>query len=303
MLIIPIGDDVNRRTLPFMTIILVAANTVAFFWTTRVAMDSGESGTEIEQFIRYWGMVPADFFAGHYMALISCMFLHGSLGHLLGNMFTLWLFGPTLEAALGSTRFLIFYLWWGIVGGLAHALIDPASTMPCIGASGAISGAIGAYFITFGPLACIRLGMYGGFLTGFEWIKFKIPASAYVFFWIIIPQLFGLSDSQETGDTSIAYYAHIGGFVAGMVSLRFMAWDARRKLTLNSEGQLEIDAADPHLHAGGFQLASISLAACPYCEGALSDDNRIDETMYRCPHEQCKRLIFHARRTALRQSG
>jgi membrane associated rhomboid family serine protease len=301
-MLIPIGDDVNRRTLPFVTIGLVAMNVLVFFLQCRVAMDSGESGEEYAAFIRSWGLTPVDFFDGQYTGLFACMFLHGGLGHLLGNMFTLWLFGPTLEAALGSVRYLLFYLWWGIVAGLTQALVDPTSEIPMIGASGAISGAIGGYFVTFGPLACIRLGFYGGFLTGFQWIKFKIPASAYVFFWIIIPQLLGLSDSLESGETHVAWYAHIGGFLAGMFALRFLAWDARRRLIFNCDGQLEIEARAGNGNGARFRLAKVELSQCPYCQTPLDDSNRLDETMYRCPGDGCQRLIFFSP-TPLQKSG
>ena len=302
-MLIPLGDDVNRRTLPTMTIVLIAANVLLFMFQWRVAVDSQPSGAAYEAFMRHWGLVPADFFGGHYVGVFTCMFLHGGGGHLFVNMFTLWLFAPTLEAALGSVRFLAFYLWWGVVASLAQALVDPTSDVPVIGASGAISGAIGAYFVTFGPLACIRIGLYGGILTGFQWIKFKIPASAYVFFWIIIPQMLGLSESLESGETQVAWFAHVGGFLAGMVALRFLAWDARRKLMCNRDGQLEIDSAGPAgAYGGAIGLASLALSQCPHCQAPLADEHRIDATMYRCPSAACQRLIFFTP-TRLKRSG
>ncbi len=293
---LPVGDDVNKRTMPFAGLILIAVNVLVFLFELRVAYDSQPSGAAIEAFINRWGLVPVDFFDGYYVGLVSCMFLHGGFGHLIGNMMTLWLFTPTLEAALGSTRFLLFYLWWGVVAGLAQALVDPTSELPIIGASGAICGIIGAYFVTFGPLANVRCMFYGGFLTGFQWVKFKIPAGAYVFFWIIIPQMWGMGEAQETGSTDVAWYAHVGGFVAGMFALRFLAWDARQKLVSNREGQLQIGADDtqpgPLLDESGAALGSITIAACPYCDGPLSEQHKLESGLYRCPHDGCQRLVL-----------
>ena len=143
-----------------------------------------------------------------YMTLISSMFLHGGWMHLIGNMAYLYIFGDNIEDELGKIKFIIFYLFCGIFAGLSQALIDINSEIPMIGASGAISGILGAYLILF-PKKEIKV-----FFWFFVFIKiFKIPAMYVIGCWIFI-QFFSLNNSEES---NIAYLAHIGGFIAGII--------------------------------------------------------------------------------------
>jgi membrane associated rhomboid family serine protease len=139
------------------------------------------------------------------LTLVTSLFLHGSLFHLVGNMLFLWVFGDNVEDAMGHARFLVFYLACGAAAGLAHAYADPESTRPLIGASGAVAGVVAAYLLLY-P----RVKLWGLFLGG---IPLKVPAMAAIGLWIAL-QLFAAATSSEHG---VAWYAHLGGFATGLV--------------------------------------------------------------------------------------
>jgi membrane associated rhomboid family serine protease len=201
-MLFPIGDDNSaRRTLPVVTYGLIALNVIFFF----VEMNGGES------FIRQWSVVPrrlVDNPGGDFVTVFTSMFMHGGWMHLFGNMLYLWIFGDNVEDQMGSAKFLGFYLVCGIVATLAQVAINPSSSIPNLGASGAIAGILGAYLVMF-PQGRVRV------LMGRSVVN--MPAIAVLGIWILLQFVNGIGSITNTAETGgVAYMAHIGGFVAGL---------------------------------------------------------------------------------------
>ena len=187
---IPLRDTNPRRTVPFVTYALVAVNVLGFLWELSL-------GAQLERALFAVSFIPARFWiAGNWVADLTTiaisMFLHGSLMHIGSNMLYLWIFGDNIEDRLGHGKFLVFYLACGYLATLAHAFFSPGSRLPAIGASGAIAGVLGAYLILVPHARVLTL----------------IP----IFFFITLREL---PDAQDMG--GVAYFAHIGGFVAGIL--------------------------------------------------------------------------------------
>ena len=206
----PIRDTIPSHTRPHVTWALILANVAVFLLQLTL------SEPALEAFVFYFGMVPAAIGQGGVLPLrpsagfLSSMFVHGGFFHLIANMWTLWIFGDNVEDRMGHLRFLVFYLLCGLLAGGAHFLSDPGSTVPTVGASGAIAGVLGAYFILFPRsrvLTLIPILFYPLFV--------EIPAFIYLGFWFA-SQIF--SGSLAAGASGgIAWWAHVGGFVAGVV--------------------------------------------------------------------------------------
>jgi membrane associated rhomboid family serine protease len=210
---LPLYDGVPLRYLkaPVVTRALIGACTAAHLLVALGLMPIGE-----DWIAAGFGLVPAVLFGTEALpgglpfvpeplTLLTSLFLHGSLFHLIGNMLFVWVFGDNVEDAMGHGRFLAFYLACGAAAGLAHAYANPESTRPLIGASGAVAGVVAAYLLLY-P----RVKLWGLFLGG---IPLKVPAMAAIGLWVAV-QLFAAAMSSEEG---IAWYAHLGGFVAGLV--------------------------------------------------------------------------------------
>ncbi|MBN2115562.1 MAG: rhomboid family intramembrane serine protease [Anaerolineales bacterium] len=214
---LPIGDDNSgRRITPVVTYVLIALNVLVFF----LELNNGEA------FIRRWAFVPARFLAdpaGDFVTLFTSMFMHAGWIHLLGNMLYLWIFGDNVEDRFGHGLFLGFYILCGLGATFAQMAFNMASTIPNVGASGAIAGVLGAYIVMF-PRGRVNV-LLGRFVT---------PMSALVVigFWIII-QIFSqvsvFTASSQTEGGGVAYMAHIGGFIAGVI-LTFLLGGTRRAL-------------------------------------------------------------------------
>ena len=211
----PIHDDNPSKTIPFVTIGLILACVVVYFWQ----ISHTESVQQAIVFV--YGVVPGWLLddATHIenitgfpveTTLFTAMFLHGGFMHLLGNMLFLWIFGNNVEDAMGHFRFIIFYLLCGVIATLAHALPNPLSTVPMIGASGAISGVLGAYLLLY-PHARVLVMIPLGFYLHTSYL----PASLVLGFWFVIQIISSLAANPEQG--GVAWYAHIGGFAAGML--------------------------------------------------------------------------------------
>jgi membrane associated rhomboid family serine protease len=209
---IPLRDDNPRRTLPVVTYLLVALNVLAFGWELSLGQNLDRALFDIA-FIpaRYW--LPGNWIFD-LLTIVTSMFLHGGLMHIGSNMLYLWIFGDNVEDRLGHFRYLLFYLLCGFLATLAHAVFSPGSSIPAIGASGAIAGVLGAYLILYPHARVMTLIPIFFFIT----VR-QLPAIFILGFWFIL-QLFvgvgslGVRDAQDTG--GVAYFAHIGGFVAGM---------------------------------------------------------------------------------------
>jgi membrane associated rhomboid family serine protease len=212
----PLRDTIPSKRPPVVVLLLIAANVAAFVG----ALGQGE-GTLERAFARF-ALVPATvpldaaaFLAepGRYLSYASSMFLHGGVLHLLGNLWSLWIFGDNVEDRFGHGRFLVFYLVTGLVAGATHVWFHPESEVPTIGASGAVSGVMGAYLFLFPRARVITL-------VPVLFYPLFVELRAYVFlgFWFAAQLLSGFLALRETEEaTGIAFLAHIGGFLAGVV--------------------------------------------------------------------------------------
>ena len=212
----PLKDDNPTSRTPILTIALIAVNTMVFFYQLSLGPRAGQL------FVYQFGAIPTVVFGSSrlpahlvvippVLSLFTSMFLHGGWLHLIGNMWYLWIFGDNVEEAMGRARFIAFYVLTGFIAALAHALINPGSNIPTIGASGAISGVLGAYLILY-PRARVLVLVP---LFGFFWRFFYIPAMFVLGFWFLLQLFSGSLEGSQAG--GVAWGAHVGGFIAGMV--------------------------------------------------------------------------------------
>jgi len=189
---------------------LIAVNVLIFLYQVSMPQDV------LTGFVERWGIVPDDI-SGHLYTLFTAMFLHGGWMHLLGNMLFLWVFGRNVEDLIGSGRFVIFYLVVGLISGIVQVVASPYSRIPTIGASGAIAGVMGAYLIKFPRARIVTLVPIIVFITTLE-----IPAALMLVFWFVIQLAngFGSLGERDYSGGGVAFFAHIGGFVAGMLLIR-----------------------------------------------------------------------------------
>ena len=204
---IPLRSSERVYSRPVVTGSLIAINVIIYFYQSTL------STYGFDQFVTDWGIVPDD---PHVISLFTSMFLHASWLHVLGNMLFLWVFGRNLEDLVGGARFLIFYLLCGLAAGMVQVFANLHSPAPTVGASGAIAGVMGAYLIKFPRSQIDTLVLLFIFFT-----RLAIPAPFYLLFWFGMQLL----DSAFSGERSytgggIAYFAHIGGFIAGMLLIR-----------------------------------------------------------------------------------
>jgi len=213
-MLLPLKDDNPLKRIPFqyVTVVFIAVCCLVFLWQLSLGESDGR------KFILGFGAIPSVLFGSRDLApelamipapltLISSMFMHGGWMHLIGNMLFLWVLGDNVEDAMGHGRYIGFYVLCGIAAALTHAAMDPASTTPMIGASGAISGVIGAYLILH-PKAQILTLAFRFFI--------HIPAFVLLGIWIAL-QVYNLSMAADNGGGGVAWWAHIGGLVAGCI--------------------------------------------------------------------------------------
>jgi len=204
---IPLRDVIPSRTTPYITVTIIVLNALAWLFELMLPHE------QLSDFLTAYGVVPA------YLAwptLITLMFLHGSWSHVIGNMWYLWIFGDNVEDRVGHGRFIIFYLLCGIAAGLGQVFMDPNSMLPTIGASGAIAGVMGAYFVLY---------PHSRVLTLIPWIFIQVvemPAIALLGFWFLM-QLFSAGTIAMTaashGSGGVAFAAHVAGFVMGLIGV------------------------------------------------------------------------------------
>lgn len=208
---IPLYDHNPTHRFPIVTVAIIAINVAVFFlWQVRIGL---------EQSVALAAFVPSEFHggpgAGVWRDLITSMFMHGGVMHLVGNMWFLWIFGDNIENECGPIRFLVFYLLCGVAATLAHAWADARSNVPLVGASGAISGVLGAYLIEH-PRVAVRTLIPMGVFTRIV----DIPAFVFLFIWIglqVVSQALMSARMEGIEGGGVAYLAHIAGFVAGVV--------------------------------------------------------------------------------------
>lgn len=243
---IPLKDDAPRLTTPYVTYLLIAANTLVFLLELWIGM-SGQR--QLNQFINQFGVVPARFSvvlnnqgyvpwdlvyqmgtryvppAAAFLPVLTSMFLHGSWLHLIFNMLALWIFGDNVEDYLGHFLYLVLYLVSGIAAAVLHTLFNLYSTVPSVGASGAIAGVMGAYFILYPRARVLTLVPF--FFVFFVWL----PAWVVLGYWFIAQFLSGAATSiasHSGGSSGIAFWAHVGGFLAGMLLVKVFPGRSRR---------------------------------------------------------------------------
>ncbi len=205
---IPLRDDIRSRRRPYVTWALIAACGVIYAWQFFSELSTPEAGRDI---VTTLGMIPGDIVRGRNLwTLLTSMFLHGGIFHFLGNMLYLWIFGDNVEDAFGRPLYLLLYVLSGVFGSVLHIMIAPGSTIPTIGASGAISGVMGAYFILYPRARVLTLVPIFFFIR-----MFYLPAFVLLGFWILMQLLYGCS--SVAGGSGVAYFAHIGGFVVGLL--------------------------------------------------------------------------------------
>ena len=216
---IPLRDVIPSRTIPVVTVTLILLNAAA--WLLEISMEP----SELTRFLVTYGVVPATF---RPVTLFTSMFLHGGWSHVIGNMWYLWIFGDNIEDAFGHGRFVIFYLLCGMTAAAGQIVMEPASMLPTIGASGAIAGVMGAYFVLYPKSRVLTL-------VPIFFNVIEMPAIALLGFWFLM-QLFNagaVAAMANTGQGGVAFAAHVAGFVVGVLGVfvfrrreRFRAWDA-----------------------------------------------------------------------------
>ena len=225
---IPIRDDAPKYTTPYVTYLLIALNLIIFIF--ELMLGSNDRNAFVLQFGVLPAKLPAAFhpganvsLAGAFLPLLTSMFLHASWLHVIFNMWALWIFGDNVEDYLGHFRYLAFYLASGLIAGFVHILFNWGSTVPTVGASGAIAGVMGAYFVLY-PRARVLVWFPPIFF-------FHLPAWLVLGYWFVVQFMSGAATSiAETSQTSggIAFWAHVGGFVAGIVLIKVLPERPRR---------------------------------------------------------------------------
>lgn len=217
---IPLRDDVPSRRSPIVNTTLIVLNVVVFLFET-VALGS----SPLQEFTYRWGLVPVEFWRGEgprvWMTLFTSMFLHGGWWHLISNMLALYIFGDNIEDRVGHVGYLLFYLIGGLVAAGAHLVAYSESTLPTVGASGAIAGVLGAYLVLFPQARVLTL------VPVFYFVRLiEIPAFIYLGFWFIsqlFNGIFALAAADVFQGGGVAWWAHIGGFAFGLLSIRLVA--------------------------------------------------------------------------------
>jgi membrane associated rhomboid family serine protease len=240
----PIRDTVPSRYPPVATWSLIALNSLVFLYELSLAPE------ELERLVYLFGIVPARYThlewaswvglpADDYWPFLTSMFLHAGWVHVVGSMWTLWILGDNVEDRMGSVRFILFYLLTGVLAGVAHSAIHADSTIPTVGASGAIAGVLGAYFLLF-PRARIIAVLPVMFWPYF----FEVPAVTYLLIWLY-SQLFSgaLAGLLSPDGGGVAWWAHVGGFVSGALFHRLFILPERSRPRRFQPDELGIDAA------------------------------------------------------------
>jgi membrane associated rhomboid family serine protease len=216
---IPLRDVIPSRTTPVVTVSLIAINAVVFLYQLSL-------GRDVEAFVLYFGLVPAAF---SWVAVFTSMFLHGGFLHVGGNMLYLWIFGDNVEDRIGHGRFVVFYLLCGVAAALAQTIINPDSVVPMVGASGAIAGVMGAYFVLYPRSRILTLLPFFIF-----WQLIEVPAIFFLGIWFVIQLMSGVgSIATATGGEpsgGIAFWAHIAGFAAGVSAVMVFRRPERQRV-------------------------------------------------------------------------
>lgn len=214
---IPLHDTIPSRSWPLVTLFLIVVNALAFFYEIRL-------GPALEQFLFNYGFIPARYLyvvqvdpwnlPARFGPMFSSMFLHGGWLHLISNMWILWIFGDNVEDRLGRGRFLLYYLVCGVAAAYFHYLTGPLSRIPVVGASGAIAGVMGGYFVLFPRARVVALVPIFFFLH-----ILTVPAVIFLAFWFFMQLFNGMVASAASFGGGVAWWAHVSGFLAGALMI------------------------------------------------------------------------------------
>lgn len=212
---IPIKDQIPTRRVPFINYFLIIANILVFVFQWL-------AGENQQAIISQFALIPASFTSGVEVGdisdIFSSMFMHAGLAHLGGNMLYLWIFGDNVEDSMGHGRFLLFYLVGGIVASLAHIFTNPMSQIPTVGASGAIAGVLGAYLVLYPRARVLTIIPLGFFLR-----MTTVPAAIVLGLWFVLQLFSGVLSMGGPDVGGVAFWAHIGGFVGGVILAKIFA--------------------------------------------------------------------------------
>lgn len=210
----PIRDHNHSHRFPIITVLIILLNAVLFFIEL--------STPDLDAFLYNYALVPSKILLTDpfsWWPFVSSMFLHGGWLHILSNMWFLWIFGDNIEATLGHVKYLLFYLFTGIIAGLAQYFVDPTSTIPMLGASGAIAGVLGGYLVLFPHAKIETLATLGMFVS-----RINVPASIMLIYWFATQIFSGVGSiavgTHEQG--GVAFFAHAGGFAAGWLVMQIV---------------------------------------------------------------------------------
>lgn len=307
MFILPVGNNIEKRDIPFVTIGLIVVNVIVFLHQTSAFMQAGSCELAWQgemDFFNQFGLIPAELAEYKLLGLMTHMFVHAGIMHLLGNMVMLYAIGPAVEYGLGRWTMLGFYGFFGLAGGAAHAAADWGGCLPLIGASGAIAGVLGAYTVLYGPASKIRLMVMIFFTPHF----FQVPAMLFGGGWLFMQFANGAAGAAAGG---VAWWAHIGGFVAGAIVALICRNELETVLTQGEGDTIEMlsleeiaakeareEAIRQH-QADGLSGLIIPLqeaelapppTTCEHCDAELKDDDKIGDQLYRCGG--CQRMIY-----------
>lgn len=220
---IPLRDNIPSRRAPVVSMAIIAVNVMVFLYEVALPVP------ELMEFIHKYGVVPAELGTpgelvwsivtgrwGRVSPLATAAFVHGGWLHLIGNMWYLWVFADNVEDFLGRGRFILFYVLSAVMGNYAQVLADPASTIPMVGASGAVAAILGGYLLLYPGARVIALVPIGFFVTVQE-----VPALFFLFIWFLLQLISGVASIGADAVGGVAWWAHVGGFVVGMVLMNF----------------------------------------------------------------------------------
>ena len=212
---IPLRVLLQRRSAPTVTLLLIIVNALVFFFEMALPMYARD------RFFEIYGLVPDHF---HLSMLLTSMFLHGGWLHIIGNMWFLWVFGSHLEDAMGPAKYFVFYIISGVASALVQVITSIGSPVPTIGASGAIAGVMGAFLVLYPRVRVVTLVFIVVFITTFD-----IPAAFMLLYWFLLQLISGLGSlASSTQAQGIAWFAHVGGFLAGILLVRWFVGNRPR---------------------------------------------------------------------------
>jgi membrane associated rhomboid family serine protease len=240
--VFPLRDNIPTEHFPVVTVLLIAANCFVYFILQDGLWQLPDGGASGDWPVSQYSAIPCEF-TGQCTALgppativtaFTSMFMHGSLLHLGGNMLFLWIFGNNVEDSMGPVKFVVFYLLAGLAANAAQILVNTSSEVPSLGASGAVAGVLGGYLLLFPAARVVTVIFIIFFFTILE-----LPALLFLGFWILQQAVLGYFDLlQPTEGGGVAYFAHIGGFVCGLLLIKLFATERRHRAQLKRAGML-----------------------------------------------------------------